>query len=59
MGEQFYKRGDGKKAYYYTWDYTHGHWELYTRKGVNRFAISNDDVVLKTYAFGERRRVKL
>lgn len=54
-GKQVFKRGTGKSIKYYVWDYLHGHWEVYSKKGVNLSSITNNDDVVDYFKKKDNR----
>ena len=44
---QVYRNGKGRKSLYYVWDSMHGHWEVYSRTGLELYAQENNKNILK------------
>jgi len=55
-GRQVYSNGAGRKIVHFVWDAQHGHWEVYTRLGVNTHSIKNDGSVVDTFAKRDDRK---
>jgi hypothetical protein len=51
------KKGKGKKLRRYVWDATHGHWEVYDRKGRNIYSLSNEGDILEEFKNDRKRLV--